>query len=258
MLLYARVLCQTRSRYIVPRLWTKETTTAGFIFAFEVLTGSIYGSVTVDMEIIPRNADDKSNITVNDTVNSEQTSIDSGFTQQNFSRIWNIIDNKITQIPRLAIGTDRTDNKLMVSDGNQGLEVNPNAGTNEVRLNAYDRTNTTYRPFVIQASELKFDDGNGQEDVLTGTVTGSLFSDVIVANNIETDMLKANTITADKIAANLINAEKIAAGSITAEQLQISNNASGSAGIFMDYNGGNSRIDIRDSSALRVRIGYLA
>ena len=85
-----------------------------------------------------------------------------------------------------------------------------------------------------------------------------MFADIIVANSIETDMLKANTITADKIAANLITATKIAAGSIQAEQLQISNNTSGSAGIYMDYNSGNSRIDIRDSSALRVRIGYLA
>ena len=94
-------------------------------------------------------------------------------------------------------------------------------------------------------------------NIVTGNVTGTLFADVIVANSIETDMLKANTITADKIAANLITADKIAAASITAEQLQISNNSSGSAGIFMDYNSGNSRIDIRDSSALRVRIGYL-
>ena len=37
----------------------------------------------------------------------------------------------------------------------------------------------------------------------------------------------------------------------------ISISGSGSAGIFMDYNSGNSRIDIRDASALRVRIGYL-
>lgn len=56
----------------------------------------------------------------------------------------------------------------------------------------------------------------------------------------------------------IVNQEIIFANAITAEQLQISNNTSGSAGIFMDYNGGNSRIDIRDSSALRVRIGYLS
>ena len=39
------------SRYIDPQLWTKETTTAGFIFAFKTL-GTIYGTVTVDMDVI--------------------------------------------------------------------------------------------------------------------------------------------------------------------------------------------------------------
>jgi hypothetical protein len=85
-------------------------------------------------------------------------------------------------------------------------------------------------------------------NIMTGNVTGTLLADVIVANKIETDMLKANTITTDKLSANII----------TATQLNISNNSSGSAGIFFDFNSGNSRIDIRDSSALRVRIGYLA
>jgi hypothetical protein len=50
---------------------------------------------------------------------------------------------------------------------------------------------------------------------------------------------------------------EVGSGQIVAENIQISNNSAGSAGIYMDYNNGNSRIDIRDSSALRVRIGYL-
>ena len=65
-------------------------------------------------------------------------------------------------------------------------------------------------------------------------------------------------VNVTEVGTGQIVADNITAGAITAEQLQISNNASGSAGIFMDYNSGNSRIDIRDSSALRVRIGYLA
>ena len=72
------------------------------------------------------------------------------------------------------------------------------------------------------------------------------------------DFLEAGTIKANHITADTINATHIDANAVTAEQLQISNNSSGSAGIFMDYNGGQPRIDIRDSSALRVRIGYLA
>ena len=98
--------------------------------------------------------------------------------------------------------------------------------------------------------------------------TGTLINDIINANVITADMIQANSIvatiitaeeiTASHIATNTITANEIQAGAITASELQISNNASGSAGIFMDYNSGNSRIDIRDSSALRVRIGYLA
>jgi len=67
------------ARYIDPQLWTKETTTAGFIFAFKTL-GTIYGSVTIDMEVIPRASSQKDNVTVNTVVNSEQSSVDTGYT----------------------------------------------------------------------------------------------------------------------------------------------------------------------------------
>jgi hypothetical protein len=66
-------------RYLDPQLWTKETTTAGFIFAFKTL-GTIYGSVTIDMEVIPRASSQKDNVTVNTVVNSEQSSVDAGYT----------------------------------------------------------------------------------------------------------------------------------------------------------------------------------
>ena len=67
------------SRYIDPQLWTKETTTAGFIFAFKTL-GTIYGTVTVDMEVIPRNSSQKDNVSVNTVQNSEQSAVESGYT----------------------------------------------------------------------------------------------------------------------------------------------------------------------------------
>ena len=47
------------SRYIDPQLWVKETTTAGFIIAFKAL-GTIYGSVTIDVDVIPRTEAQKS------------------------------------------------------------------------------------------------------------------------------------------------------------------------------------------------------
>ncbi|MDA8915695.1 hypothetical protein N9I01_00550, partial [bacterium] len=66
-------------RYLDPQLWTKETTTAGFIFAFKTL-GTIYGTVTVDMEVIPRSSSLKDNVTVHTVQNSEQASVDAGYT----------------------------------------------------------------------------------------------------------------------------------------------------------------------------------
>ena len=57
-------------RYIDPQLWTKETTTAGFIFAFKTLA-TIYGTVTVDFDVIPRNSSQLDNVSVNSVQNSE-------------------------------------------------------------------------------------------------------------------------------------------------------------------------------------------
>ncbi len=67
-----------------------------------------------------------------------------------------------------------------------------------------------------------------------------------ITGTLRTQILQANTVIADYISAD----------SIDATHLKVSNDAAGSAGIYMD--GVNNRIDIRDSSALRVRIGSLS
>lgn len=72
-------------RYIDPQLWVKETATAGFIIAFKTLA-TIYGSVTIDFDVIPRGASQKANVTINQVTDSEQTSIDSGFTAYDMER----------------------------------------------------------------------------------------------------------------------------------------------------------------------------
>ena len=75
------------ARYIDPQLWTKETTTSGFIFAFKVLS-RIYGTVTVDMDVIPRTSSLLSNVSVNSTQNSEQSSVDTGYTANDMTRVF--------------------------------------------------------------------------------------------------------------------------------------------------------------------------
>ena len=70
-------------RFIEPKLWTKETTTAAFILAFEyVHNQNLYGGVNVDATIIPRSDSQRANVAFNTTQDSEQSSIDTGFTER--------------------------------------------------------------------------------------------------------------------------------------------------------------------------------
>ncbi len=73
------------SRYIDPQLWTKETTTAGFVIAFKTLS-TIYGNITVDIDVVPRNDGLKSNVTINNAVSSEQSSVDTGYTANDMTK----------------------------------------------------------------------------------------------------------------------------------------------------------------------------
>ena len=98
------------TRFIKPVLWTKETTTAGFIFAFEVLAGvTIYGSVTADLMINSRSSADKANVSINTVTASDQTTIDTGYTQQEFTQ------RSIWDQDRLGIGTTDPSTLLHVS-----------------------------------------------------------------------------------------------------------------------------------------------
>jgi len=77
---------------IKPLLWTKETTTAGFIIAFQILNSTLYGNVTVDVDVVPRDSSQKANVTINNTVSSEQTSVDTGYTSRDMDKIF-FVDN---------------------------------------------------------------------------------------------------------------------------------------------------------------------
>ena len=67
------------SAFFKPQLWTKETTTAGFIIAIQKISSSnLYGTVTVDIDVIPRTSAQKANVVMNTTQNSEQTTVDTG------------------------------------------------------------------------------------------------------------------------------------------------------------------------------------
>ncbi|NDB64480.1 MAG: hypothetical protein EB168_02260, partial [Euryarchaeota archaeon] len=79
-----------------PQLWTKETTTAGFIFAIQkISSGNLYGTVTVDLDVIPRASSQLDNVTVNTTQDSEQTAVDSGFTANDMTLVRSIDGDNI-------------------------------------------------------------------------------------------------------------------------------------------------------------------
>lgn len=77
--------------FFKPQLWTKETTTAGFIIAIQKISSSnLYGTVTVDIDVIPRSSSQKANVVMNTVQNSEQTTVDTGFTAHDMTKIMEI------------------------------------------------------------------------------------------------------------------------------------------------------------------------
>jgi hypothetical protein len=81
---YTEELMSTSTPFITPQLWTKETTTAGFVLAFAI-NATIFGNVTCDFLVIPRSNSQHSNVTVNTDSTSEQPSVDTGYTVRNFA-----------------------------------------------------------------------------------------------------------------------------------------------------------------------------
>lgn len=73
-------------RYIDLQLWTKETSPASFVLVAKGLS-TIYGNITADFEFIPRFGSQDSTISVNEDPTSEVSSIDTGFTANDFTKI---------------------------------------------------------------------------------------------------------------------------------------------------------------------------
>ena len=151
------------TRYIDPQLWTKESTTAGFIFAFKILS-RIYGTVTVDMDVIPRTSSLLSNVVVNSTQNSEQSSVDSGFTANDMTKI------RSSRAGRFGIGTSPyTDAHFHIKNDDVGLEFSlDGAVSNEARILSYDRDANTRRGLVLDADHLDLRTG-GNTRLLIGS-----------------------------------------------------------------------------------------
>jgi len=171
------------SRYIDPQLWTKETSTAGFIVAFKVLS-RIFGTVTVDIDVIPRSSGLKANVAMNTSVSSEQTTIDTGFTANDMTKVSTTSGTSITHVGSLTASSlayptsDGSANQVLQTDGSGtlsfadasgGATVSSDTTTNAERLIYVGSTTTGTLSAVTQDSGLTYNPS-------TGTLTSSVFA----------------------------------------------------------------------------------
>ena len=155
------------SRYIDPQLWTKETATAGFIFAFKTL-GTIFGTVTVDIDVIPRFAAHKANVSINTVVNSEQASIDSGFTANDMVKSISTINDDVTFAGNAAVTGD-----LTVTGTISASEINTTVVSSSITFSSGSNI------FGDEASDQH--QFTGSIDV-SGTVTATAFAGPLTGN----------------------------------------------------------------------------
>lgn len=155
--------------------------------------------------------------------------------------------NTVTQIRRNNTGTYRT--------GSINLVAGSNVTITETSAGTFSFAATTSANPAITT--------NGSVPSLATGITAAEVRDLIDAAATGTgtflaDVINVNQLNADHISANSITAAKIAANAVRASELQISTSTGSGSGIYMNYNGGQPRIDIYDGTTRRVRIGYLS
>ncbi len=164
-----------------PQLWVKETTTAGFIFAIQkISSGNLFGTVTVDLDVIPRNSTQLDNVTVNTTQNSEQTSIDAGYTANDMTLVQSISGSAIEFSNAYTFPTsDGSANQVLTTNGSGTLSFADASGGDDVTVTANNSTDeTTFLTFVDGATGsqgLETDTGLTYNPS-TNTLTTSVFS----------------------------------------------------------------------------------
>jgi len=193
------------TRFIEPMLWTKETTTAGFILAFEYIHGSnLYGNVNCDVEIIPRSAAQRDNVTINTTANSEQTSIDAGYTERNPTLIQSNVSG--TPVFNQTISfegatDDGNETSITVTDPTADRTITIPDATGTIVLQ--DSTDTLTNKTIDSASNtLTLDLGEG---TLTGTTAefNTALQDGSFATLAGTETLTNKTLDVPIVTGNL-------------------------------------------------------
>ena len=180
------------TRFIEPKLWTKETTTAGFILAFKYIhNANLYGGVNVEAQIIPRTDSQRANVSFNTTQNSEITSIDSGFTENDPTLIYANVSGTLEFGTQFRIeGSSADGNELTITATNPTADRTitfPDAtGTVSLITATETLTNKTLTTPVISSISN------------TGTITLPTSTDTLVGRT-TTDTLTNKTLTSPKI-----------------------------------------------------------
>jgi hypothetical protein len=189
------------TRFIEPKLWTKETTTAGFILAFEyVHNANLYGGVNVEATIIPRSDDQRANVTFNTTQNSEQSSVETDYTENDPTLIYSNVSGT------LEFGTQfRIEGST--SDGNE-LTITATDPTADRTITFPDATGTVSLITATETLTNKTIDSASNTltlDLSEGTLTGttsefnSALSDGSFATLAGTETLTNKTLTSPTI-----------------------------------------------------------
>ena len=90
---YTEELSTASSRYIEPHLWTDETN-GDFILVVKVLA-QIYGNITVELDVIERNTGYLDDVSVYREPITEQTTVDTGYTERDFDRLTLLTTSKL-------------------------------------------------------------------------------------------------------------------------------------------------------------------
>ena len=191
------------NRYLDPLLWTKETTTAGFIFAFQTLR-TIYGTVTVDFEVIPRNSSLLGNVVTNTVQNSEQSSVDTGFTSNAMTRTHAIIGNNVRLGAYTFPTADGNTNQVLGTNGSGTLQfVNQTSGMDSASTiglvdSAYVRTRETSSFGTVAVTGV----GSTIADQSNDTLNLTAGTNITMAVDTSTDTITINS-TASGSSGNL-------------------------------------------------------
>ena len=171
------------TRYIDLQLWTKETSPASFVLVAKGL-GTIYGNITADFEVIPRYSSQNNTISVNEDPTSEVSSIDTGFTANDFTKITQSQAASFNVTGNISV-SGTVDGRDVAADGTKLDGIASSATANP---NAIDNVVEDTSPQL--GGNL---DANGYGITLNDAAHGVTANHILLGNDSDLDIYHAGT-----------------------------------------------------------------